>query len=81
MAIYSFGFTIQLSAQQILDCSNNTFTFGCDGGYLEGSYLFLKSNGVTTEYVYPYKSASTGTVGTCKTLSGPFKIASFRNLP
>lgn len=34
LAIYSYGFVPQLSSQQIIDCANNSLTFGCDGGYL-----------------------------------------------
>jgi hypothetical protein len=33
-SIYTFGFFIPLSIQQIIDCSNNGLTFGCQGGYL-----------------------------------------------
>lgn len=33
-AINIFGFFIPLSIQQIIDCTNNGLTFGCNGGYL-----------------------------------------------
>ncbi len=33
-AISSFGFFVSLSVQQIVDCSTNPLTFGCDGGFL-----------------------------------------------
>lgn len=43
--------------------------------------MFMKTNGVTTEHVYPYRSGPNGVVGSCRTLNGPFKITSFQNLP
>jgi hypothetical protein len=33
-SISSFGFFVSLSVQQIIDCSTNPLTFGCDGGFL-----------------------------------------------
>lgn len=66
LAIYSFGFALPMSVQQVLDCANNGLTFGCDGGYLEGAFQFLKENGVSSELIYPYTSGETGRTGICK---------------
>lgn len=33
-SIYTFGFFLPLSIQQVIDCSDNGLTFGCQGGYL-----------------------------------------------
>lgn len=33
-AIFKYGFHIQLSAKQIMDCNDNNMTFGCNGGFL-----------------------------------------------
>lgn len=81
LAMHTFGFHVQLSVQQVVDCDNSGLTFGCDGGFLEGSYIFLKNKGVATEFVYPYLSSLNGMAGVCKTnISGPFKIASYKSI-
>ena len=33
-AIKKFGLFLPLSIQQVIDCSDNGLTFGCQGGYL-----------------------------------------------
>jgi hypothetical protein len=33
-SIYRFGFFLQLSVQQVIDCPDNGLTYGCSGGYL-----------------------------------------------
>jgi C1A family cysteine protease len=53
----------QLSAQQMIDCSNNGLTDGCNGGFIEGAYAFLQKNGLNLEKDYPYASMLSGTPG------------------
>lgn len=68
--------------QQIIDCGGSTnLTLGCNGGYLEGSFVFLKNFGATTSYSYPYTSGSTGSPGNCQNQHGYFKIVSYKALP
>jgi len=33
-SIYKFGFFVPLSTQQVVDCSTNGLTYGCNGGFL-----------------------------------------------
>ncbi len=33
-SIYKFGFFVPLSTQQVIDCSTNGLTYGCNGGFL-----------------------------------------------
>ena len=71
----------QLSAQQMIDCSDNGLTDGCNGGFLEGALAFLQKNGLTTEKNYPYSSAMSGIPGSCKRTTGTkFKLKSFKNI-
>jgi hypothetical protein len=79
-AINVFGFFVPLATQQVIDCANNGLTFGCDGGYLEGSYSYIQLKGITTEYAYPYKSTVSGLAGSCKVQGGSFKISSFKSI-
>ncbi|KAG6658019.1 ervatamin-B-like [Carya illinoinensis] len=52
-----------LSEQELMDCDFNTWNHGCDGGFMDKAFAFIKKNGgLTTEENYPYK----GSHGTCK---------------
>jgi hypothetical protein len=78
-ATYSltFGFYLPLSVQQVVDCADNGLTFGCRGGYLEGAYTYLQTNGVVLESAYPYTYQNSSIAGKCKQQGGPFKLGSF----
>jgi hypothetical protein len=56
LGIYYYTFFIELSIQEIIDCTKNSLTFGCNGGFLEGSFAEMVEPGVVTEYTYPYDS-------------------------
>ncbi|CAL6090848.1 Cathepsin_B [Hexamita inflata] len=53
---------VEFSAQYMISC--DTSDFGCDGGYVTASLLFLRLTGVPTEECVNYTGAST----TCPTL-------------
>lgn len=61
------------SEQQLIDCSSSYGNNGCFGGYMESAFKYVKSNGITTETLYPYKGAK----GTCVYNQGSFKISSY----
>ena len=54
---------MSLSEQQLVDCNDNCY--GCDGGYVDGSYQFLISRGSISEDDYPYTSGN-GKSGKCQ---------------
>jgi cathepsin L len=62
--------SIDLSEQQIVDCSADYTTFGCSSGSRSGTLKYLQEKGVTTETKYPWL----GTKQTCKTNSSDFKL-------
>lgn len=81
LAIYAFGMPIELSVQQVIDCSTGTnLTLGCNGGYLEGPFMYMMGNGIATDFAYPYTSGGTGKTGTCKSTKGYFQITSYESL-
>jgi len=49
----STGQLISLSEQQLVDCSTD-INAGCDGGYLDETFTYVKSKGLQTESSYPY---------------------------
>jgi cathepsin B len=55
--------SIQLSAQDMLSCDSSDF--GCQGGFLDNAWNFLKNTGVTTESCKPFSSGN----GECPTCS------------
>ncbi|KAL7714644.1 Cysteine proteinase 3 [Entamoeba marina] len=53
--------TIDLSEQQIVDCSTSVGNKGCDGGSLAATFFYLKNNGAMKESDYEYQAVQ----GTC----------------
>merc|ERR1712166_534415 len=64
---------ISLSPQQIASCTPSTGTYGCDGcngGFTEGAYEYLKSvAGLANSFYIPYEQSltETSTTATCPT--------------
>ncbi len=56
LAIYYLPFFIEFSAQEVIDCSSNSLTYACSGGFLECSFAHMAIHGMYTEFTYPYTS-------------------------
>ena len=80
MAIYSFNAHLAFSVQQVIDCGQSKYSLGCSGGYLSGAFDYLKADGITTEFEYPYESGNTGRSHACKPHKSKFKIESYKVL-
>ncbi|CDO96765.1 unnamed protein product [Coffea canephora] len=68
-----------LSVQEILDCDGGGHN-GCEGGFTDDAFQFIKQHGLTTESNYPSK----GNVGTCDTKKEDepvAKISGYENVP
>ncbi len=58
-----YGTLLSFSEQQLVSCDNTDS--GCNGGWMDTAFDWVKSNGgITTEDAYPYTSSG-GTTGTC----------------
>ena len=62
---------VSLSEQQIIDCSADYTTFGCQGGSRNGTLIFIREKGLTLNSAYPYK----GVKNTCQKETGEYKPA------
>ncbi|CAG9332823.1 unnamed protein product [Blepharisma stoltei] len=62
---------VQLSVQEVIDCSGSYGNNGCNGGTITNVYKFAMKNGLTTEEIYP----NTGKQGVCKTAKEKETIA------
>jgi C1A family cysteine protease len=60
---------VTLSEQQIVDCSANYTTFGCQSGSRNGTLTYIREKGLTTAASYPYK----GVKNNCQKEIGEYK--------
>ncbi|XP_041360267.1 uncharacterized peptidase C1-like protein F26E4.3 [Gigantopelta aegis] len=55
----------ELSPQHMLSCDVDK-QLGCEGGYLDRAWWYLRKRGVVTEACYPYTSGQTTKAGDCQ---------------
>ena len=65
------GKTVDLSEQQLVDCSRPQGNQGCNGGWPSNALKYVQAKGITTESAYAYVAKDQ----TCKTDGGAFKIS------
>lgn len=66
------GKSVNLSEQQLVDCSHKYGNEGCNGGFNYKGLAYVKDHGITTTSAYAY----TAKTGSCKIDGGDFKISS-----
>jgi cathepsin L len=48
---------VSLSEQNLVDCTQNYSSFGCNGDWMKGALQYIKDNyGIDTESSYPYEA-------------------------
>ena len=69
-ALVKLGKSVNLSEQQLVDCTRNMGNYGCNGGWPYNALKYIQTKGIATEEEYPYTARD----GTCKKDGGDFKI-------
>lgn len=63
-----YGSLLAFSEQELVSCDTQGANAGCNGGWMDDAFSWVKRNGgLTTESQYPYTSGTTGKSGTCST--------------
>jgi len=59
---------LSFSEQELVSCDVGGGDMGCNGGWMDNAFTWIKKNGgITTEDQYPYTSGTTQKSGTCVT--------------
>lgn len=67
------GQSVNLSEQQLVDCSSAQGNHGCNGGWPSNALNYVKAYGLASESEYPYAAVTKS----CAKQGGSFKLTSF----
>lgn len=67
------GKLVSLSVQAIVDCSGKYGNMGCNGGFMDYCFAYMKDNGIPIASDYPYKAVTEP----CKQFTPAFKLTGY----
>lgn len=71
------GTTANLAEQQLVDCSRSYGNQGCNGGWMDSAFQYVRDHGLVETSAYPYVARDQA----CKIDQGPFKVSGFVDVP
>uniref|UniRef100_A0A1I7X4F1 Pept_C1 domain-containing protein n=1 Tax=Heterorhabditis bacteriophora TaxID=37862 RepID=A0A1I7X4F1_HETBA len=81
LAIITDGrINVTLSPQQLLSCNQHRQR-GCEGGYLDRAWWYIRKLGVVSEECYPYESGQTREPGICRIPKSSYKMVNRLTCP
>ncbi|KAJ8958959.1 hypothetical protein NQ318_019730, partial [Aromia moschata] len=72
-----YGSLVSLSEQDLMDCATDYGTYGCDGGWMDQAYGYVRDYGIESESDYPYEE----TQGSCRHSSSVLTVKSHVSIP
>jgi hypothetical protein len=80
LAIFKGQKDLDISEQELIDCSGEYGNLGCFGGLTELAFAYIRKRGINDSKDYPY-TAKTGVCDYSKSGNGRHKIVDFKKVP
>ena len=73
--------SLRLSEQELVDCSHDYGNGGCNGGWMNSAFKYVRDKGISTSFNYFYNKRDNTCKETRVKRSPRYSISGFRNIP